>query len=161
MGPEILIIAAIATSATATAISYSAARQQAESQKGWNKYNAAVAKRDAEARERAGKAKVEELQLRRNRLLSSMRADRAKSGVTKEGSPLLKEIETAELMTLDALTEGYNTRVGVQQKESEAELYRMKAKSATREGRLMAGQSLFSGASNILSLGYQYQKDKK
>lgn len=139
-------------------MSYAASQEQAKNQEAMAKYNASVKEQEAALRERAGKAKTEEMLERRNRLLSSMTANRAKRGILSTGSPVLVELETAENMTLDALTEGYNTKIGVMQAKQEAEAYRFQAKSAVREGRLNAGTALFSGAGNIASMGYNYYK---
>lgn len=148
-----LILAATAVS-VGTGLSYAAAQEQAANQKKLANYNAAVAEQTAALREKAGKAKTEEMNERRNRLLSSMTANRAKRGILSTGSPIFVELETAENMTLDALTEGYNVKIGVQQAQQEAVAYRMQAKSAVREGRLNAGTALFSGAGKVASLGY-------
>ena len=157
--PTVLLISlAVAATATSTGLSYMAAQEQAASQNKLMKYNASVKEQEAALRERAGKAKTEEMKERRNRLLSSMTANRAKRGILSTGSPVLVELETAENMTLDALTEGYNTKIGVMQAKQEAEAYRFQAKSAVREGKLNAGAALFSGAGQVAGLGYNYYK---
>ncbi len=103
----------------------------------------------AEQRRKAGRAAVdiEKDQLKRN--IETLRARRAKAGVTEAGTPLLLELEAVKVGTLDAIQTGFNIEVGAQQAESAAELARIKGKAAKAEGKLRAGTSLFRTAGSV------------
>lgn len=141
----------IAAGATAGVSAYSI-YQQGKSTDKMNKFNAEVAARDAENKKKAGAAQKEEVQDRTRRVLSSLRASNAKSGFTTQGTPLLVQLEQAELGALDAETTEYNTRIGVQKSLSERALYKLQGASARRQGNLGAGQALLKGGTDIASI---------
>ena len=123
-----------------------AAKENADNQVKLEKYNAKVAEQEAEAKRRAGKAQVDLLQDRKERMLASSRANTAKSGITSAGAPLLVDIESAELSAFDQLTARYNTQVDVNRSLSEANLYKYKASAARRAGRLAVAGAIVGGA---------------
>ncbi len=96
-------------------------------------YNANLAKMEAsaeEARRRRESGKV----------MGKMRAGRAKSGVTTEGTPLMVLAESAEMAELDALNARWSG-------ETQSDLYRRKA-SATRSAiPYTVGATLLGGYS--------------
>ena len=146
--------AATAIATTAASMGYSAytAHQEAKSQAAIAKYNQEVAQQEALAKERAGKAAVEEKREETRRLLAAQRARYGASGVSTEGTPILVQLEQAKRGALDAWTMGQNIRAGVRRSRAEADIYGMRAKSAKRAGRLGVGQSLFSGGVQMARL---------
>ncbi len=135
-----------------TVLQAQAAKNQADTQEGIAKFNAQVKEQEAEQRRIAGKARADAIRKDTRRSLSRARTQTAKSGFTPEGSPLLKELEIAEVGALDALTERFNTEIGVQRSLQESVFQKKQAKSARRAGRLGVGQALFSGGTQLLSL---------
>lgn len=145
-------VALLAAGASA-GVSALQARQQAKQSAAIAKFNQQVATQQAEARAAAGKIAVEERKERTRRLLSSQRADIGASGIVgSEGSPLLLRLKTAEAGALDALTEGFNVNIGVQESLNQAELFRTERKAARDRGRLGVGAAIFGGAANIATI---------
>lgn len=144
---------AIALTGVSAGVSALQARQQAKQSAAIAKFNQQVATQQAEARAAAGKIAVEERKERTRRLLSSQRADIGASGIVgSEGSPLLLRLKTAEAGALDALTEGFNVNIGVQESLNQAELFRTERKAARDRGRLGVGAAIFGGAANIATI---------
>lgn len=104
---------------------------------------------EATERRKAGKAAVaiEKSKLRRN--VEDLRARRAASGVQVTGTPLLVELEAVKVGTLDAATLGHNIEIGARQRESAADIARIRGKAAKREGKIRAGISLFRTGRDI------------
>lgn len=134
---------------------------QARSEAAILEYNRQVTEQQARQKEellkRAGKIAYDEKLDERRRFLASLRV--RYRGVMTEGTPLLAEIESAKNLTLDAITTKYNVSMGIQgirtEAQSASELYKLKATSAMRAGKLSAGQALFSGRSQRLAIGTQ------
>ena len=96
-------------------------------------YNANLAKMEA---------KAEEARRRResSQVMGKMRAGRAKSGVTAEGTPLLVLAESAEMAELDALNARWSG-------ETQSDMYRRKASSARSAIPYTVGATLLGGYS--------------
>ena len=96
-------------------------------------YNANLAKMEA---------KAEEARRRResSQVMGKMRAGRAKSGVTAEGTPLLVQAESAEMAELDALNARWSG-------ETQSDMYRRKASSARSAIPYTVGATLLGGYS--------------
>ena len=94
-------------------------------------YNANLAKMEA---------KAEEARRRResSAVMGKMRAGRAKSGVTAEGTPLLVQAESAEMAELDALNARWSG-------ETQSDMYRRKASSARSAIPYTVGATLLGG----------------
>jgi len=129
------------------------AQQQASSQKALAEFNAEQDDERALRREAAGRIALDERKRQARRLISSQRAAFGKAGVRGEGTPLLTQIDTAENLAQDALTEQFNIRTGVQQARSRAEISRIQGRSAVRAGRLRVGQQLFQAGRQLQQLG--------
>lgn len=143
---------ATAAAVGGTYMSVQSSSQQAKAQSAMLNYNAKIDEQNAELKRREGMDRASEIRDRTRRLVGSQRTGYAKAGVTREGTPLLMELETQEMGELDAMMTQYNAQVGAQQHLSQAKYNRMGASSAKRTGRLKAGQSLFSGAGQIAGL---------
>jgi len=96
-------------------------------------YNANLAKMEA---------KAEEARRRREskKVMGKMRAGRAKSGVTAEGTPLLVLAESAEMAELDALNARWSG-------ETQSDMYKRKASSARSAIPYTVGATLLGGYS--------------
>jgi hypothetical protein len=146
--------------AGSTALSVIQTRQQAKQQAAIAKFNEQVAEQQAKAREQAGKIRLEERQKRTRALLEEQRAAFGATGVRGgTGSPLLLRLKTAEQGALDALTEQFNTQIGVNESLNQAELFRTERSAARARGRLGVGASIFGGATQLAS--FQAQREKK
>jgi len=136
------------------------ASQQAKQSAAIAKYNQQVAEEQAKARAAAGKIRLEETQRRTRSLLESQRAAFGAAGVVgSQDSPLRLRLETAEAGALDALTEQFNTQIGVNESLNQAELFRVEGKAARDTGRLAVGASIFGGLTDIAS--YSALREKK
>ena len=140
----------LATAAAGAAIAGGISAAQSARQQGFTsqaiaEFNAQRAEQEATERERAGAVAASELRKRNRRLLSSQRAAFGKAGVRAAGSPLLVQLETAELGGADVATLQRNIRIGAGRFRSQAELLRIRGTSTRRAGRLRAGQALFRG----------------
>ena len=155
MAAKYALTAAAAAAAAGTAAQAQAVRQQTKTQAALLQYNAQIEEQKAEQLEQAGDVAAGEVRKKTRIELARVRAKRAASGVLQTGSPLLNEIDIAEVGALDAATVDYNTRIGVSNLESGAGLLRSQAKSTRRAGRRAVGATLFSGASQGLQLGTQ------
>jgi hypothetical protein len=126
MGWQAALIGSTLFSAMGQAKAANAQAQAAE-------YNASLAKMEAsaeEARRRRESSKV----------MGKMRAGRAKSGVTTEGTPLMVLSESAEMAELDALNARWSG-------ETQSEAYKRKASSARSAIPYTVGATLLGGYS--------------
>ena len=98
-------------------------------------YNAALSRQEAAAEESRRRRESQ-------RQLAQIRAGRAKSGVTTEGTPLMVLAESAELAELDALSARWTG-------EASARLDEQRAKSARKAIPYAVGSSLLTGVSRI------------
>ncbi len=148
MPPAALAVGLIGASAGISAIQ---ARQQAKQAGAIAKFNQKVATQQAEAKAAAGKIRVQERQERTRKLLSSQKAAFGAKGVGGR-SALQLRLVTAEMGALDALTEQFNTQVGVGESLNQAELFRIERKQARATGRLGVAAAIFGGAANIATV---------
>jgi len=125
---NVLSVAGLVTSAMGAGQQYDATADAAQ-------YNAAVER---------NKAAAEEDRRRREsaRQLGQIRAGRAKSGVTMEGTPLMVLAESAEMAELDALNARWSG-------ETTARLDEQRAASARKAKPYAVGSSLLAGISKI------------
>lgn len=132
-GMEPMLIASMVAAGGSAVMEAQAQAQSLQSQAAAAEYNATVARQEAAA---------EEARRRREskRQMGAMRAARAKSGVTAEGTPLLVAAESAEMAEIDALNARWTG-------ESSARLDEARAKSAKRAIPYAVGSSLLSGVS--------------
>jgi hypothetical protein len=150
MPPAAAAVGLIGASAGVSALQ---ARQEAKQSAAIAKFNQQVATQQAEAREKAGKIRVEERKERTRRLLASQTAAYGASGVAGgRDSPLISRLRTAEAGALDALTEQFNVDIGVQESLNQAELFRAERKAARSRGRLGVGAAIFGGAAQIATV---------
>jgi hypothetical protein len=135
-------------------LSAKSAADEGASQQSIAKFNATLKEQEATRREQAGALALSRRKKESEKLLSSQRAAFAKAGVRGDtGSPLLTQIDTAENLTLDALTEQFNIQTGVQQARAQAQLFRLQGKSAARAGKIGVGSAALQGGSALAQLG--------
>lgn len=118
-----------------TVMSAKGAAQSADAEYASAMYNSELSKQEAAAEESRRRRES-------SRQLASIRAGRAKSGVTGEGSPLLVLAESAEQAELDALNARW-------QGTQSSQLYEMRAKSAAKSKKYAVGSELLSGVSQV------------
>ncbi len=111
-------------------------------------FNALVADQQARQERQSAAAEARDYRRGENRKLASSTAARGAGGVTGAGSPLLVEESTIREIALGSARLKYAGDVRSKRLQDEAELYRMRGKSARRAGYLNAGSSLLSGASS-------------
>lgn len=127
--------AGTALSSLGTALSVGSALGQGKAAESAAEFNARQVEIEASSKERAQRSLAQ-------RQIGSIRANIGKSGVTSAGTPLAVLAESAANAEIDAL----NTRTTGQ---SQASLYRASGANARRQGNLMAGTSLLSGAGKL------------
>lgn len=144
-GAEVAVVAAVASTAIATATSV----VQADAQASAARYNAKVAEQNAEAARRQAEADAERQARQNRRGLAKRRTAYAAAGVTLNGSPL-------DLLE-DAAIEGQMDVLGIRQRGLEqarqyaisAEKSRNAASAAITLGALGASQQLASGVGSV------------
>lgn len=125
------------------ALSQGAAAQDAAN------YNAAVATQQAQREREIANLEAEDFARRQKMIAGASRATRAASGVRPEGTPLLVD----DAMMNDALFSEEIIRAGGEARgvalEQEAELSRMRGKSARTASYFSAGSTLLTAASRF------------
>ncbi len=153
---------AIIMAATSTAVSAYSARQAGKAEESRLKYNAAVAQRDAEAKEQAKVVEQNKKRKETRQLLAKQRAAIAAGGVVgTEGTPVTVQEVTAEDETFDLLMIGHEFDVAASRDRSRATGLRQQAREARAEGRRGVGTALFSGAADIAAIKFQQNRAKK
>ncbi len=153
---------AIIITGTSAVVSAYSERQAEKAEESRLKYNAAVAERDAEAKEQA--KVIEQNQKRKDtrKLLARQRAAIAAGGVVgTEGTPVTLQEVTAEDETFDLLMIGHKFDVAAARDRSRATGLRQQAKEARAEGRRGVGTALFSGAADIAAIKIEQNLAKK
>jgi len=111
------------------------------------KYNAEVARQNAETLRKAGEVEAARVRQKGEDLLGQQRARYAAAGLEFEGSPLLVMEETAARVEHDALAARYGYQVKAAQQENIAGLQGMYGSQAFSSGWL-------GGAASLLKSGY-------
>lgn len=143
-----LVIAILATAAAATGTVMSA---QAQSDAA--KYNAAVAKNQAETAAQQAAFDAQQIRDKNRRILGAQRAAFAASGVDPDaGTPVDIRADSANQGELEALTAIYTGRSGANSALARAKLENFTARSAMTSGYIQAGSSLLSGASSAYQI---------
>ena len=126
--------------------------QASESQKAMANYSAKIANNEAIAQEQATTAETERMRSQNKKMRSAQRAASAKSGaVISEGTSLLVMAEEAGLMELDIMNMQRTGAMKAEASRSEAALYKIQGKQASRAGKIGAGTTLLSGAGKSFS----------
>lgn len=144
----VLAAAAVASAAIGATAAYS----QGQSQKNMAEYNAKMAQYQAQREQEAAADRAQRYQKEAQRRLSSMRAGYLASGVSMEGTPLLTLMESAQEAAKDEVRikrQGDMVSWGLL---SEANLSKMRGKSAYTQGVMGAGSSLLGGAARAYGL---------
>ena len=111
-------------------------------------FNARIADQQARQERQSAAAEARDYRRGENRKLASSTAARGASGVTGAGSPLLVDEATVREIALGSSRLKYAGDVRAKRLEDEAELYRMRGKSARRAGYLNAGSSILSSGTS-------------
>ena len=141
----------IALMAGGSYVQMMAGQQQAKSEETLAKYQAELAKRDA-AQERSTGA--EEQRLKRAEMRKALARNReitASSGFMMSGTPAAKQLELIDNYGYDIARTGYESESRAVRYDTQGQLYKMKAKSARRAGRIGTWSALFGGATDIFS----------
>ena len=136
-------VAAAATIAT-TVMSMKQAQDQAAQESSIAEFNEARALQEKQEIERAGKITTSEIRRGTQRDLASQRV-----GQRMTGSPLLLQLEIAKYGALDAFENQRNYQISANQAQSEANLEKLKGRSALKAGKLRAGTSLVGGIGSL------------
>lgn len=145
------IAGAIAALAGAAVSAYGAIQQgqQAESAA---KYNAKVARNQAQSARDAANADAETQRRHYDRVLAAQRARYGASGVDTEGSPLLVMLDSEEEAALDIARVKHGGAVAAQGLEAEAQLQRYQGQQAKRQSYLAATGAILSGVAQAGSI---------
>ncbi len=158
VGTKALIGLSAAGTATQAYGQYQAGKQAqavAKTQAAWNRYNAEVGRRQAEAEQTAADFESRQQRKRSDELKARLRARRGASGVTQEGSPLLAEENLAAELAL----EEQNIRLRGGQRVaklkslsildiSRESAAKSRAKGLGRAAGITAGSTLLAGGAN-------------
>lgn len=136
--------------------SANAAKDQAKTRKDLAEYDAKVKKMERDNIRAGGAFRSQQRRDKTRKLLATARVNNAAAGVTSKGSPLLAQMEIAEVGEFDSLMIERNARIGAQQKEGESARYKALAKSYTQTGRNQANASLLAGAGTITNTASTY-----
>ncbi len=136
-----------------TALSAIGQIQSGKEQSKWNQYNAAVARRDAEASQRTANYNAIQKRKEGEGLLAKQRALYAGAGVEMSGSPLEVMAGTIVENEMDALMIEWEGKERSNRYREEATLSTLQGKSAKRAGYWGAGSSLLTGAYNTYRAG--------
>jgi len=124
--------------------------QQAKAASDAAKYNAELARQQAETIEKVGELEKEKLE-----------RSYAQAGVrVGSGSPLEVMADTAAQIELDIAAQEYNTRIGISRARTKAEIQEMYAKQYKRAGLLGAGSTLLTGYGQAFNVGYGKAKNE-
>lgn len=132
-----------------TAFSVFGAVQQGNSAKKIGEYNAAVARRNAEAARAQAGADARAKERESIQRLGSIRAAYGASGVASGGSPLDVLSTNAALLELDKQNLLYRGELRGMGYESDAALAQAEGKAGQTAGYLKAGGALMSGAGKV------------
>jgi len=128
------------------AVSAYSAIKQGEQAEAVGKYNATVARQQAESARRAADANAETQRRHYERILGAQRARYEASGVIgSEGSPLLVMMQSEEEAALDVARVRYGGTAQAYGLEAEARLQRQQGKFAKRQSYLKATGTFLSG----------------
>lgn len=155
-----LMAIAVATTAVGTAMQMKGAKQSAKSEAALYRYNAEIAKREAEAQRRAS---MEEQHIQKDSMRRALKRNRAlyaKGKVMMTGSPLEVQLATVETMAADIATLATERELGVSRARSRIGLERFRAGAAEQAGKLAVGTTLVGGVSDISKLGISYYLNK-
>lgn len=111
-------------------------------------FNALASQQQAAQERDSAAAESRDYRRQEGRRLASTTAARGAGGTTGAGSPLLVDEATVREIALGSARIKYAGDVKSTRLEQEAELYKMRGKSARTAGYLSAGSSILSGASS-------------
>jgi len=122
----------------------------ARDQSATERYNANVAKMEAEAIRRTGAYEEAKLKREKAKTTGKQRAGYAKAGVRFEGgSPLEVMADTAAQYEMDIAATKYNTQIGASRAEYESKYRKQMAKRHMTAGYYRAGGTLLTGMGKI------------
>ncbi len=130
-------------------------RDAAKAEAALYQYNAALDRREAQQRRTAS---LDEQGIRREQLqkeLKRRRAVVAKRGIQLRGSPLLAQLETAQVMAADIANLAFGRELEARGLEQQATINEFSAGAARQAGRLGVATALVGGVSDISRLGIQ------
>jgi hypothetical protein len=150
MDPVTATILAILTIASGAASAYST-QQAGKAQSNALKYNADLARREADAKERATREASRRKQKQLRSLEGTQRTLFAKAGVSlTEGTPLEIMAHSAQQASLDRSTEYQEGFAQASQSRAESILLRSQAKSVRRTANLDAASTLLNTAAKVM-----------
>lgn len=135
-----------------TGLSALGAIQQGYATRDQMEYNATVADQNAAAARSAAALDEDTSRKKSSRILGTIRARAAASGVELGGSPLDVLADSASEAELEALTIRYRGETEARRQESEARLARARGKSAVSQGWIGAGAQLLQGAASAYKI---------
>lgn len=132
-----------------TAVSAYGQYQQMSAQEDMAKYNAEVAKTQAEQKRRETSEKVRRQRVENDRFKNQQRAAFAKSGITSTGTPLAVMSQTAADLELAALDTAYAGESQAQALMQQSAVNRMQADAFGRAKPLAVGTTILGGANQL------------
>lgn len=142
----------IALAAGATVMKVQAEREKTKQNVGLAKYNEQLERQKAEQVRVTENIKQEQRRKDLIRLTSKQKGQYAKAGViTTTGTPLRVGIESVGRAAYDSVMARHNAEVRATQHESQADVFKAKAKSIKKQGKFAVGAAIFNGAAQIAS----------
>lgn len=114
-------------------------------------FNSAINQQKAELTRQAGDIQIARLRRQKKTFASKQQAAFAAAGVRLTGSPLQVLADTSAELELDIQIEDFNTRVGILNAQSGAELDIIRGQIARTSSFISAGTTLLSQIPNFLS----------
>jgi len=150
----------MATSAAGAYMSYRANREAAARAEAIGKYNAAVARRDADIARGASEFEQKRAVKSGKRAMGTMRARAGASGAVMDiGAPIRAEAELANELNIEQLLIAYEGASASMRLESEAKVALMGGKLQAQQYRAAATASAIKGGASLLQGFSNYQRD--
>ncbi len=153
-----LAAAALATAIVGTGVSVYGQVQQAKTAKAMGAYNAKLAENQALQAEMDGAENTRRKRQENRRMMATQRSRLAKAGVLEAGTPLEVMAETAGNLELETLDYARSVRMQATGLRAQGAMDKAMGSAQARAAYIGAGASLLSGASNVASMGYQFQQ---
>ena len=146
--------------AAGTAAQVMSQQQQAKSADAIAKYNIDMKKQAADRQRSAGAEAQRLKRMEMRKALSRNREITASSGFMMEGTPAMQQLELIDNYGYDISRIGYESEGQARGFDMQAELYKMKAKSAQRASKMGQWSSAIGGASDMYDYHNRWKEDE-
>jgi len=155
--PALLPYMLMAAGTTAQVMSQ---QQKQKSDAALAKYNIDMKKQAADRQRSAGAEAQRLKRMEMRKALSRNREITASSGFMMEGTPAMQQLELIDNYGYDISRIGYESEGQARGFDMQAELYKMKAKSAQRASKMGQWSSAIGGASDMYDYHNRWKEDE-